>query len=231
MFYTFLWDGKPDKMRRTLAKQKMVNGGIGMLDVSLFDKALKLTWLRRFFINEAKWTEIINEIYPCFKDVKNFGNVFVNQLVGNVDNPFWKNVMTYYIFLNKQFIIRTKEELQAYSFLCNEHIKIGNREITYRDFVDSNVFFIKQLMTGTRFLTYQEFTQKYNTRVNFLAYYSVISAVKRYVSNTQDLPKNTKHKDINYQPTLNFIMNTVKGASPIYHLMLEPDNQNKEYQK
>ena len=37
MLYAFLWDGKPDKMRRTLAKQKMVNGGIGMLDVSLFD--------------------------------------------------------------------------------------------------------------------------------------------------------------------------------------------------
>ena len=230
MFYNFLWDGKPDKMRRTLAKQKMVYGGIGMLDLSLFDKALKLTWLRRFFINEAKWTEIINEIYPCFKDIKKNGNVFVNQFVGNVDNPFWKNVMTYYIFFNKHLIIRTKEELQACSFLCNEHIKIGNRVITNRDFVDSNVFFIKQLMTGTRFLTYQEFIQKYNTRVNFLAYNSVKSAVKRYVSNTQ-LPNNTKNKAINYQPALNFIMNTVKGASPIYHLMLEPDNQNKGYQK
>ena len=66
MFYAFLWDGKPDKMRRTLAKQKMVHGGIGMLDVSLFDKALKLTWIRRLFRNEAKWNEITNELFPCF---------------------------------------------------------------------------------------------------------------------------------------------------------------------
>ena len=40
MFYRFLWDGKPDKMRRSLAKQKIIEGGIGMLDISLFDKSL-----------------------------------------------------------------------------------------------------------------------------------------------------------------------------------------------
>ena len=230
MFYTFLWDGKPDKMRRTLAKQRMVHGGIGMLDVSLFDKALKLTWVRRLFKNEAKWTEITNELFPCFIEIRKFGNIFVNQFVENIDNPFWKNVMEYYIFLNKKFTLRTKEELLACSFLCNEHIKIGNRVITNRDFIDSNVFYIKQLMDGNRFLTYFEFTQKYNTRVNFLVYNSVKSAVKRYVSH-KNLPNSKNNKTIIYQPALNFIMNTVKGASPLYHLMLEPDIQNRGYKK
>ena len=27
MFYKFLWDGKPDKMRRSLSKQKIINRG------------------------------------------------------------------------------------------------------------------------------------------------------------------------------------------------------------
>ena len=59
MFYRFLWDGKPDKMRRSLAKQKIFEGGIGMLDICLFDKSLKLTWIRRFFKHQSKWRELI----------------------------------------------------------------------------------------------------------------------------------------------------------------------------
>ena len=54
MLFTFLWDGKPDKMRRSLAKQKLINGGIGMTDLALFDRALKLTWIRRLFKEELK---------------------------------------------------------------------------------------------------------------------------------------------------------------------------------
>ena len=34
MFYKFLWDEKQDKMRRSLAKQKIIDGVIGILDVT-----------------------------------------------------------------------------------------------------------------------------------------------------------------------------------------------------
>ena len=47
MFYNFLWDGKPDKIKRSIAKQKIIQSGIDMINLELFDKALKLTWLRR----------------------------------------------------------------------------------------------------------------------------------------------------------------------------------------
>ena len=45
MLYNFLWDGKPDKIKRNIAKQKLENGGIAMIDIELFDKALKMTWI------------------------------------------------------------------------------------------------------------------------------------------------------------------------------------------
>ena len=49
MFYSFLWNNKPDKIKRNTANQKLTNGGLDMLDVDKFDKSLKLTWIRRFF--------------------------------------------------------------------------------------------------------------------------------------------------------------------------------------
>ena len=71
----------------------------------------------------------------------------------DIENPFWKNVMTYYHTFNKQFDIKTKEEMEANRFLYNEHIKVGNRAITKRGFINNNIFYIKQLMNGDRFLT------------------------------------------------------------------------------
>lgn len=229
LFYNFLWDGKPDKMRRSLAKQNILEGGIGMIDVSLFDKALKLTWLRRFFKHQSRWKELIHVMYPHFKNIFNFGNFFIQNFLGDIINPFWKNVMTYYHSFNKHFTIQTKEEMEASSFLHNEHIKVGNQVITKKCFVENNIFFIKQLMNGDRFLTYQEFRQKFKVRINFLDFISTIRAVKQYTS--QNTMLDTTNKNISYQPALNFIMNTTKGASAIYHSILKPDVKNKGFQK
>ena len=125
MFYKFLWDGKHDKMRRSLSKQKIINGGIGMIDINLFDKSLKLTWIRRFFKCQSRWKELITEIYPCFGDIHKFGNVFLENFVQNIDNPFWSDVMNYFLSFNEHFIMRSKEEILSCSFLCNKNIKVG----------------------------------------------------------------------------------------------------------
>ena len=47
MFYTFLWNNKPDKIQRQLAIQKLTDGGVGITDVTKFDQSLKLTWIRK----------------------------------------------------------------------------------------------------------------------------------------------------------------------------------------
>ena len=229
MFYKFLWDGKPDKMRRSLSKQKIINGGIGMIDIKLFDKSLKLTWIRRFFKCQSRWKELITEIYPCFGDIHKFGNVFLENFVQNIDNPFWSDVMNYFLSFNEHFIMRSKEEILSCSFLCNKNIKVGDRVITNRTFINKDIFYIKQLMRGDTFLTHGEFIQQYNAQIQFLNFTSIISAVKSYVSKNV-LPSDT-NKTISYQPALNFILSTTKGASIIYHSMLQPDGQNKGFQK
>ena len=89
MFYNFLWDGKPDKMRRSLAKQKIL-GGIGMIDISLFDKSLKLPWIRRFFKHQLRWKELIDVMYFHVKNIVNFGNLFIKNFWGILKIHFGK---------------------------------------------------------------------------------------------------------------------------------------------
>ena len=43
MFYNFLWDGKPDKIKRSTGKQKLTQGGLGMIDIQAINTSLKTT--------------------------------------------------------------------------------------------------------------------------------------------------------------------------------------------
>ena len=57
--FEFIWNHKPAKIKKTtLIKQKAV-GGLDMKDFTLFDKALKLNWVKRLCSNsDAPWQYI-----------------------------------------------------------------------------------------------------------------------------------------------------------------------------
>ena len=96
----------------------------------------------------------------------------------DIDNPFWKCVMSSLYTFNKSFQLTSMHQIKACSFLFNEQIKVGGNVVSNRRFINGNVFYIKQLMNNERFLTYNEFIRRYNIRIDFMNFNSVISAIK-----------------------------------------------------
>ena len=64
--YQFLWDGKPDKIKRTQAIQHYKNAGLHMLDIKHVIKSLKISWFRRLVDNtDNPWIYLFkNTISP-----------------------------------------------------------------------------------------------------------------------------------------------------------------------
>jgi len=56
MLYGFLWSGKRDKVKREVMIKSCRDGGIGMVDIFMLNKALKLTWMKRLFPSSRKKT-------------------------------------------------------------------------------------------------------------------------------------------------------------------------------
>ena len=58
--YQFLWDGKPDKVKRNIIIQNYRNGGLKMVDLRYFMNALKGSWIKRILNVENKgvWKQI-----------------------------------------------------------------------------------------------------------------------------------------------------------------------------
>ena len=57
LFYQFLWNGKGDKIKRKIMINDYCDGGLKMIDLISFNKALKTTWIKKYLdtTNNAKW--------------------------------------------------------------------------------------------------------------------------------------------------------------------------------
>ena len=45
--FDFVWDGKPDKIKREILIQSYENGGLKMTDIDIFIKTIKCSWIKR----------------------------------------------------------------------------------------------------------------------------------------------------------------------------------------
>ena len=47
IFYKFIWNNGPDRIKRNILTNNLAAGGMRMVQLNTFIKALKITWLRR----------------------------------------------------------------------------------------------------------------------------------------------------------------------------------------
>ena len=46
-FYEFIWNGKRDKIKRTMLCKSLEKGGLNMVEINVFTDSLKVTWIRK----------------------------------------------------------------------------------------------------------------------------------------------------------------------------------------
>jgi hypothetical protein len=52
LFFNFIWDGKPEKIKRNIILiADFEDGGLKMIHLQQFNAYLKIIWLKRFFSN------------------------------------------------------------------------------------------------------------------------------------------------------------------------------------
>ena len=222
IFYKFLWNNKPDRIKRTITNLHHLKGGLNMIDLNKFDQSLKLTWIRRFFNTSSKWKQLTESQFPKLTQIINYSDKFTENLGSTTSNKFWKDVFTYLSTFVKRYKFSSKNEAKNSSFLYNSRIKVGKTEIKDHELKEKKIFFIHQLMDGDNFLKFNEFRCKYNIRMNMLRFFSIISSIKNYI---KTLPTENIINSTEFPLPFNVIFNAKKGAALIYRNL---NSQEKE---
>ena len=109
LFFNFLWNGKGDKIKRDVVIRDYPDGGLKILDIISFNKALKIVWIKKYLDenSKGKWKLFIDaELEPLG------GPVVLNNLnkadttkVAKGLSPFLKEVLEIWAELNYQLLI------------------------------------------------------------------------------------------------------------------------------
>ena len=179
LLYNFLWDGKGDKIKRTQMINDYTKGGLKMLDIVSFNNALKAKWVQRLLDpnNKGKWKLFLDfSLGNHVATVLFSGNLKVEDVASlDIDDPFTKELIEIWCLLNFK---HNPSSFSHMSIWYNSLIRINGKPIFYKRWFVAGINLVSNLdETSSRFLTFEAFKEKYPVKVNFLEYYSVVTAV------------------------------------------------------
>ena len=186
--YTFLWNGKNDKIRRTKICQSYSNGGLKMIDLDIFVSSLKCSWIQRIQRTahmQVKWLALTKIFLNDHAEkLTLYGKSMINRLATQTENKFWANVLESWAKFTECYENRP-EHILSEIIWHNDHLKYKYDEI--RQWRTHGLLHLSDLLNNKTLLTHQEIENKYNIRINFIDYNSIrinMEFLLRKIANT-----------------------------------------------
>ena len=179
--FRFVWNFKPDKMKRHTLIGPFDKGGLQMVDFSMADKALKAAWVKRLYESkDCSWCALF------FSALRKYGSNLLLESNYNVEDldltkvpAFYKTVLTVWQDLHSKAPSDAKEYTSEILW-NNRFIKIDGRPIYYASWHEKGVTTIGDLLDeNKKFLTYKSLLDKFDLRTNFLTYNGVVAAIPK----------------------------------------------------
>ena len=215
LFYNFIWNEGPDRVKREVLCNTYDMGGAKMVDIKHFADALKLTWLRRYFTKNNIWQQPLTSSSEKYHLMWKVGSYYLVNRV-EIENPFWKDLLVIWsrfcskVTLSNEDVLHeplwynvnsTKPNLCFYNWYSQ-----GIR--TLLDIVDEN---------GVP-LTFDKLKEVYRIEGTILDYHRVLHSIPREWLNK------IRHTNIEkYNPgrrkALGILLSCVKGCRPLYNIL------------
>lgn len=179
ILYDFLWNKKA-KIKATIVVKQYGDGGLKMINLKAFINALKATWIRRLLLTDCKWRCFIKQ-YIDIEKMTSCNTNYVEKIVGNVKNKFWKDVLLSFLEIDRKLELSEDQVLKSPLFY-NRNITVGGICTFYQTWHKKGLVFLNDLIKeNCHFYTHQEVIGKIGISINLLQYQGLVSSVKAYL--------------------------------------------------
>ena len=233
LLFKFIWSNKPDRVARNNICKHYEQGGLKMLDIFNFVKALKCTWIRRMFHGDTKWKRLLMASLPAITEFTSFGDLYVDKCMNLASNPFWKHVFRAYNAFHKKIKINTFSGYLAEPLFYNSNIKIGGKGVFRRVLYDAGISQIADFYSNSGdIMSWEEFKQNHRIEsINYLDYYSITKTINKYfislnIEQEENILASERPASINTLTNEN-----VKASQIVYNVLISSDNRLKVLHK
>ncbi len=181
MLFKFLWSKKPDKVKRNVLFGNRNDGGINMPNLTVQNKSLKAAWVHRIIQNsESSWATLAFKQLPPGDTAIFYGNISCKDILKQKltrKDTFWGEVLLAWAELNYCENVQVSRA-DNQSIWYNSHIKVQNKVVFYKSWYNAGIKIISDLKDENgNLLSLEQFGDKFRVHVNFIQYYSIITAI------------------------------------------------------
>ena len=209
--FAFIWDNKPDKIKREQLYNSRETGGLNLPNIKIFLNSIKASWVKRYIDenNKGKWKIFFDKvlvkrgakiIFDC-----NITENDLKTLCGQ--NPFMQNVL---IAWNKLQNNNIQKDIRKNIIWNNSEIKLNNKTLYYKDWHERGVLYLEHIFDFR--------TNAFYSFENIQFLYQIPTAdFLKYIQLLKSIPKNIKDKlasiDIRSQAHSNSLLDNVINSS------------------
>jgi len=184
ILYHFIWNDGVTRIRKKIMIGPYDLGGAQMPDVQSLCDTLHIKWIQRLLKGGTNpWrTYIVKTLVPVNINLLlccNLAKKDVHELFVAEPCSLWKGIFSSWCDLNFTNRVETAEEIAGQIIWLNSHIKQNSHTILLTKWIQAGVNKIRDLLDDdrTHFLTWENFTHKYNVVCTFLQYYGVLQSI------------------------------------------------------
>ena len=182
IMFNFIWDNKPDKIKRKTLYQEYINGGLKMLDLNKFILSLKSSWIKRLLDenNKGQWKNIYRNklkqygghlIFKC--DLSNKDVKFMFK-----EGTFLSDILySWFEIKNMKTNIVRNENIGNQILWNNSSLKIANRTFFYQLWYEHDIKYLRDV--------YNYQTRRFQSFIDLVDIHNLITTIrffKIYVS-------------------------------------------------
>ena len=176
--FKFIWNGNRDKIKRKVMVKKIEEGGVEMTDLKYFEKALKLTWIKRMLMPRNAWKNLAPK-HVNFQSVIDTGGYIHSTLIETTSNIFWKQLYQNW----NQFICKTSEPKDVKDVLTQplwNNPKLLEKTFFVEKWHESGIKWIKNIINDNgETLSFQDIQLKFKLSGHFLTYAKLLHIIPK----------------------------------------------------
>ena len=157
--------------------QPVAEGGINFVNFYMVVKSLRLAWIGRLLgKSDDKWKVIPNYYFPNYGGLLFLLKCNYNVKLLKTGLPlFYRELLQYFQHLKNTANIFPNGELILWN---NNSIIIDNATLFWKSWFERGIVTIKDVLNPKgKFLSYEEFSNKFNITTNYMHYFQLISAI------------------------------------------------------
>ena len=234
--FQFLWNNKPDRIKRSEAVLPIEKGGLGMVDIDRFWQSLKLSWIRRLLNTKCVWEKILslNLLYNGYElsDLWTAGPAMLSEISSKISNEFWKETFQAVGYISTKNQSLFPQNFLNFNIFNNDLFSINGNYLCRKQF--NTLWSRKLVLAGDyydlslnppKLLSKQEFNKVHNIEIDFLSYHRITKAMEaaKIVLNQKTFSENLSDYQMPRLPALARLCTLqAKGCQSFYKtLMLE----------